>query len=203
VNTGGRNDGVALEIIVVIAIVSLVVGLVVGRRSPMCGKRNPNNRDSEATTYVNPTYADTMAPSQVEQHYETVSAEHEPIDNHKVSLVSGGAPGTAFASARTDTLNLDAELYVGFQEPSGDGYLNVDGEGAYSQRLPAGGGEMGCAGEGAYVELDEQSPQPAIDSSRAEDAYAEIDEFAVVTGGLASASKNGDAYGVVLSALEI
>jgi hypothetical protein len=208
---GGGNNGVVVEIVVTIAVVSLVIGLVIGRRSANRGKRKPNENPSrgksgvEAATFTNRTYADAVvSPLQTEQpqsdFYETVTADHEAVDDHYDELASDGTFATArTVSAKTSTLIMDPELYVGFEEPSGDGYLSVDGESAYKQPV-VGAIELSGSGEGAYAEVDELGKQPV--PPLAEGAYAEVDERTVATGKPMDDEDDG-AYGVVLSASAI
>ena len=206
---GGGNNGVVVGIVVTIAVVSLVIGLVIGRRSANRGKRKPNENPSrgksgnEAATFTNRTYADAVvSPLQTEQpqsdFYETVTADHEPVDDHYDELASHGTLANArTVSAKTSTMIMDPELYVGFEEPSGDGYLSVDGENAYEQPVV---GAMSGGGEGAYAEMNELGKQPV--PPPAEGAYAEVDERTVATGKPMDDEDDG-AYGVVLSASSI
>jgi hypothetical protein len=212
---GGGDNGVVLEIVVAIAVAFLVIGLVVGRRSANRGKRKPNESPSrgksgnEVTTITKRTYADAVvSPLQTEppQHqpdfYETVTADHEPaevrFDNYYDELASDGTLANArTVSAKTSTLIMDPELYVSFEEPSGDGYLSVDGEKSYEQHVV---GAMSGTGEGAYAEVDELGKQPV--PPLAEGTYAEVDERTVATGKPMDDEDDG-AYGVVLSASAI
>ena len=132
--------------------------------------------------------------------YETITADHEPVevwfDDHYDEIASDGTLANASASAKTNT--LDPELYVGFEEPSGDGYLNVDDDNFYVQPVV---GAMSGTGEGAYAEVDElpgKQPVPPLAGS----AYAEVDERTVATGRPMDDEDDG-AYGVVLSASAI
>jgi hypothetical protein len=210
---GGGDNGVVPGIVVAIAVAFLVIGLVVGRRSANRGKRKPNESPScgksgnEVTTFTNRTYADAVvSPLQTEppqpDFYETVSADHEPaevwFDNYYDELASDGTLANArTVSPKTSTLIMDPELYVGFEEPSGDGYLSVYGEKAYEQHVV---GAMSGAGEGAYAEVDELGKQPV--PPLAEGTYAEVDERTVATGKPMNDEDDG-AYGVVLSASAI
>ena len=88
---------------------------------------------------------------------------------------------------------MDAELYVGFEGPSEDGYLDVDDERVYEQPVVD---TMSGSADDTYAELEELGAQPV--PPLAEDTYAELDERTMATGAHMD-DENGAACGVVLS----